>query len=160
MGIGGVVKPGFYRERGRPAPGRLRGEVRASRVRGGLLTPPRGAATHTQWGSVGANSPEEPEQGQAEKNAAKAEEAKLTVAQLHELAEAPPPSSRRQERQQALDHQDEGQRAPEGVAVHDACGRPQRRGALLVEPEPCIARKNSDDGSSTMTSLFLLKLCL
>jgi hypothetical protein len=37
----------------------------------------------------------------------------------------------------------------------------QRRGALPAGvPALCMARKKSDDGSSTITSLFLLKLCL
>jgi hypothetical protein len=38
--------------------------------------------------------------------------------------------------------------------------RAQRRGAFEVEPELCIERKKSDDGSRIITSLFLLKLCL
>ncbi|VTU17150.1 hypothetical protein SRS16CHR_01956 [Variovorax sp. SRS16] len=33
-------------------------------------------------------------------------------------------------------------------------------GAVVVDPELRMARKKSDEGSSTMTSLFLLKLCL
>ncbi|VTU25657.1 hypothetical protein E5CHR_02041 [Variovorax sp. PBL-E5] len=44
--------------------------------------------------------------------------------------------------------------------------RRQRRGGAavvlgaVVDPELRMARKKSDEGSSTMTSLFLLKLCL
>ena len=35
-----------------------------------------------------------------------------------------------------------------------------RAGVLAPSPEPRMALKNSDDGSSTITSLFLLKLAL
>ena len=78
MGIGGVVKPGFYRDA----------------------------------------LPHYPEQEQTQQDAAKSEETKLAVAQLHELPEAAPPPSWRDERQDAFDHQDKRQRAPEGLGAH------------------------------------------
>ena len=45
-------------------------------------------------------------------------------------------------------------------ALNGGCRNQRLAGAVLV-PEPRKARKNSDDaGSTTSTSLFLLKLCL
>ena len=123
MGIGGVVKPGFYR----------------------------------------AALPQQPKKGQTQQDAAKSEEAQLAVAQLHELPETAPPPAWRDERQDALDHQDQRQRAPEDFGAHGGSpAQDQRRGGALPAgvPELCMARKKSDDGSSTITSLFLLKLCL
>ena len=121
MGIGGVVKPGFYRDA----------------------------------------LPQNPKQKQSQQDAAKSEEAQLAIAQLHELAEAAPPAPGRHERQEAFDHQDQRQRAPEYLGAHEKPPGAQRRGALPAGvPAPCMARKKSDEGSTTITSLFLLKLCL
>ena len=68
MGIRVVVKPGFYRP-GRSGPGIARPAPRPD-VEG---------------------SGEEPEEKQAQRDAAEPEEAELAVTQLHQLAEAPTP---------------------------------------------------------------------
>ncbi len=135
MGIGGVVKPGFYRATD-------------------------GAPARSQQALC-----EDPEKKEPQRDAAQPEEAQLAVTQLHELAEAAPPAARRHEGQDAFDHQHERERAPEGLSAHantGLCGfgRYRRAPAAAAPPELCMARKKSDEGSSTITSLFLLKLCL
>ena len=149
--------------------GRGAGHARALAERalpGRSVRPPAGgmgrphAVSRTNGGSFILAG--QPEQQQAGCNAAQAEEAKLPVAQLHQLAEAAPPGARRDEGQQPFDHQHQRQRAPEHFIAH---GRRvfQLRGAALAVVLPELRsdlKKSEDEGSTTSTSLFLLKLCL
>ena len=102
-----------------------------------------------------------PEKKQPDDDGAQSHEAKLAIAQLHQLPESAPPAGWREKGQQAFHHQDERERAPENIRTHGGL-RDQRRCVLLAEvPEPRRAWKKSEDaGSITSTSLFLLKLCL
>lgn len=134
-----------------------------------------GRRPRAQIGWVERGLADQPKQHEPKDDAAKAEEAQLAIAQLKQLTEGASPAARRDQRQDAFDHQHQSQRAPECFSSHTgpasrrhvsqqrtSAGH-QRRGAaagVVVEPELCIALKKSDEGSSTRTSLFLLKLCL
>jgi hypothetical protein len=99
-----------------------------------------------------------PEQKQAEKHAAEAEESQLPVLQRQQALERAAPAAGGNEREQALEHQYEGQSGPEDVRVQDYFFA----GATAApEPLPRNALKNSEPaGSITITSPFLLKLAL
>ena len=87
--------------------------------------------------------------------------------ELQKLGEHAPPATRREERQQAFDHQYEGQCSPEGRTVHAARWRYEAwlfdyflAGAGTAPLPRNILKKSEEAGSSTITSLFLLKLAL
>jgi hypothetical protein len=110
-------------------------------------------------GPLAANSGQECQQNQSDQDAAKAKKADLAVSQLEQLFKHPAPRSRRYQRQQPFNHQQQGQRLPKTVAVHRdyfLAGA----AALPEPPELRMALKKSDDGSSTSTSLLRLKLAL
>ena len=98
------------------------------------------------------------QQHNADHNAAKPKETNLAVAQGEDLLKHAAPAAGRDKRQETFDHQHQSQCLPKGVAVHR--GYFLAGAAPLPEPGPRMALKNSDDGSSTITSLFLLKLAL
>ncbi len=106
---------------------------------------------------VALDSAHQPEQQQPGNHAAKTEKAQLPILQRQQLLEHAPPAGGRQKRQQPFYHQHQGQRGPQTVAVFQdyflAAG-------AAVLPLPRMALKKSDDGSNTITSLFLLKLDL
>jgi len=109
----------------------------------------------------GRRSAQQPECGQAESDTEQPKKAQLPVAQLQQLLEGAAPATGHQQWQKALDHEDQRQRLPKRAAVQSLAGG-QRRGGLggVCAPEPRMARKNSDEGSSTITSERLLKLDL
>jgi hypothetical protein len=65
-----------------------------------------------------AHSGQQRQQNQSGHNAAKAKKADLAVSQLEQLFKHPAPRGRRDQRQQPFNHQQQGQRLPETVAVH------------------------------------------
>lgn len=95
---------------------------------------------------------------QAQDDAAQAEKAQLAIAQGQQLLEHPAPSRWRDQRQQPFDHHQQRQGLPERSAVHESAYF--LAGAAAPLPEPRMARKKSDEGSTTSTSLFLAKLAL
>lgn len=109
----------------------------------------------------GLQSAQQPERGQSQANAEQAKKSQLSVAELQQLLKGAAPPARHQKWQQALDDEDQRQRLPKRAAVQKLAGG-QRRGGLggVCAPEPRMARKNSDEGSSTITSERLLKLDL
>lgn len=98
------------------------------------------------------------QQNDTDHDAAEPEEADLAVAQGENLLKHAAPSAGREKRQETFDHQHQGQCLPKGVAVHLVYFL--AGAAPLPEPGPRIALKKSEDGSNTITSLFLLKLAL
>jgi hypothetical protein len=98
------------------------------------------------------------QQNHADHDAAKPEEADLAVTQGEDLLEHAAPAAGRDKRQESFDHQHQSQCLPKGIAVHRVYFL--AGAAPLPEPGPRMALKKSDDGSSTITSLFLLKLAL
>ena len=79
--------------------------------------------------------------------------------QLEQPLKSAAPAAGREEGEQALEHQHQGQRGPEGGAVQ--AGLAYFLAGAAGAPLPRKALKNSEpDGSSTMTSPFLLKLAL
>lgn len=98
------------------------------------------------------------QQHQTDHDAAQAEKPDLAIAESEYLLEHAAPAARGDERQDPFNHQHQRQRLPEGVSVHRVYFLAVA--APLPEPEPRIALKKSDEGSSTITSLFLLKLAL
>ena len=101
---------------------------------------------------------EKPQQREAAQDAAQPEETQLAVLQLQQSQEGAAPAAGRDERKQALEHQDQPQRGPEGVAVQ---GYFLPAGAATAASPPRKALKKSEPlGSSTITSAFLLKVAL
>ena len=109
----------------------------------------------------GPQSAQQPEHGQPQANAEQAKKSQLPVIELQQLLEGAAPAARHQQWQQALDHEDQRQRLPDRAAVQGQAGD-QRRGGLggVCAPELRMARKNSEEGSNTITSERLLKLDL
>jgi hypothetical protein len=100
------------------------------------------------------------QQDKPQADAAKSEKPDLAVAEPQDLLEHAAPSGRREKWKQSFEHQHQGQRCPERIAVHELYFL-AAAGAAAPAEDPRIALKNSDDeGSSTITSLFLLKLAL
>jgi hypothetical protein len=91
----------------------------------------------------------------AREDAAQTEEADLPVAHAENLLEHAAPAAGREERKQAFQDKQAGQRQPERAAVQET----YFFGAAPA-PEPRMALKKSDEGSITITSLFLAKLAL
>lgn len=91
-------------------------------------------------------------------HAAKAEKANLAVIQGKNLLEQLPPPEWRKNGHQTLEHKHQCKSQPKAMAVHGRAYRLRGAGGVVAVPEPRMALKNSDEGSSTMTSDFLLKL--
>lgn len=91
----------------------------------------------------------------ARDDAAQPEKTDLAVAQAENLLEHAAPAARRDKGKQALQDKQAGQREPERAAVQET----YFFGAAPA-PEPRMALKKSDEGSTTITSLFLAKLAL
>ena len=108
---------------------------------------------------VRAGSPQQDDADQSHSYTAQAEKADLTIIHFQNLLKHPPPARGGQKRHQPFKNKDNGNRRPEGVAVHGASYF-LPGGGVAPEPEPRMVLKKSDDGSSTITSLFLLKLAL
>ena len=115
----------------------------------------------------GKPRPSSPNQHQkAGEDAAQRKEANLPITHLRDLQERPAPQRRCNEGHKPLKHQHQGAGKPKAVApIHDR----QRAadylrgaaGAVAALPPLRMALKNSEeDGSTTITSLFLLKLAL
>jgi len=92
---------------------------------------------------------------QTRDDAAQAEEADLAVAHGEDLLEHAAPAAGREKGKQALEDKQAGQREPERAAVQEI----YFLGAVPA-PEPRMALKKSDEGSTTITSLFFAKLAL
>ena len=106
-------------------------------------------------GARAAASEEESHPGQTRDDAAQAEETDLAIAHAEDLLEHAAPATGREKRKEALQDKQAGQREPERAAVQET----YFFGAVPA-PEPRMALKKSDEGSITMTSLFLAKLAL
>ena len=95
----------------------------------------------------------------SQNNTAQAKKLDLPVIHFQNLLKHPSSARGGQKRHQPFENKDNGNRHPEGVAVHGASYF-LTGGGVAPEPEPRMVLKKSDDGSSTITSLFLLKLAL
>ena len=98
------------------------------------------------------------QQCRSRRHAQHAEEADLAVLQLKSPLEGLAPGCRAQKRQQPFDHQHQGERNNKAIThrqIARSC-RPQRPGPPA--PPVRIVRKNSDDGSMTITSERFRKL--
>src|SRR5665647_3019627 len=94
-------------------------------------------------------------QQRTDRYAAHSEKTELSIGQLKNLRKHPTPTGRGYKWVKALDHQNEGHRQPERVAIQVYF----LEGAAAALPRNTL--KNSEEaGSTTMTSLFLLKLTL
>ena len=107
------------------------------------------------------------QRNEAEDDAAKSKKPYLPIAHGEDLLESRPPSFGSNKRQKTFDDKHDRQCLPEAVAAHCALNSSYRRGGVACAvlpaaplPEPRMALKKSDDGSSTITSDFLLKLAL
>lgn len=103
----------------------------------------------------------EPKQKQTQQHAAKSKKPDLPVAQLDDLGKCAFPATGRQKGHQTLNDQHQSQRSPQGIASQKLLKSHFLPAAPALEAPPRMALKNSDElGSSTITSLFLLKLAL
>lgn len=91
----------------------------------------------------------------ARDDAAQPEKTDLAVAHREDLLEHAAPATGRKKGKQAFEDKQAGQRQPERAAVQGAYFL-----GAVPEPEPRMALKKSDDGSTTITSLFFAKLAL
>lgn len=102
-----------------------------------------------------------PEQKQTQQHAAKSKKPNLPIAQLDDLGKCAFPATGGQKGHQALNDQHQSQRSPQSIASQKLLKSHFLPAVLALEPPPRMALKNSDElGSSTITSLFLLKLAL
>ena len=109
------------------------------------------------------------QRSQAKGDAAEPKKSYLTVAHREDLLKSRPPPFGRHERQKTFDDKHDSHCLPEAFAAHGTLtlNSSYRRGGVAgavlpaaPPPEPRMALKKSDDGSSTITSDFLLKLAL
>jgi len=132
-----VLKRGFYRA-GAARPQADLDQARVTTTRGSL----------------------QPEQQQTQADAAQAKKPDLTVLQLQDLREHAPPRAWRQEGQQPFHHEDQGQTQPERVGVHSQSAYFLAGAAAPPAPPRITLKKSDDEGSRTITSLFLAKVAL
>ena len=112
----------------------------------------------------------QPEQKQPDQNTSQSIKANLPIMQFQYLFKHAPPASGRQKRQQTFNNQYQCECSPNivhtiGLWVGQIMGRQgafylRAAGAGATEPPPRIALKKSEDGSSTITSLFLENVAL
>ncbi len=77
-----------------------------------------------------------------------------------DLGKHPPPASGEQKREKALEHQNEGHGQPEGVAVQVYFFKFYFLAGVAAALPRNTLKNSEDEGSTTITSLFLLKLAL
>jgi hypothetical protein len=103
---------------------------------------------------LGCRASNQPQQQEAQADAAQPEKADLPITKLQDLRKQVAPTLRRDEGVQTLEHQHQSQRGPQEIAV-----QVYFLAAGAVCPRK-VLKKSEPEGSTTITSLFLAKLAL